>query len=99
MTTELLGQAQVIEAVTFAQADGFRTESVNAQRIRESAYRNGWAATPHSTRWLEGLVLLVNQDILSLPESTLDREVGIALRTMQAITEAECEEIAQRAGL
>src|SRR5436190_1168051 len=98
MTTHLIGQAQAVDdSIPANQGDG-ASESSNSQRIRESAYRVAGVAI-HGTRWLEGVLMMVNNDIAALTEKELDALVGPALRVVDGLSATELDEIAQKAGL
>jgi hypothetical protein len=98
VSTHLLGQAQTVaDSIPANQGDG-ATDSPNSQRIRESAFRVGGIAV-HSTRWIEALVMGVNDNIGALSDKDLDRLVQTALRVVDALPATELDEIAQKAGL
>lgn len=89
------------------QADGYTrpASSPLAQPIRESAMRAARRAVgPDGVRWLEALVRLEiglnpGEELAALAPLHLDRITSRALAAMDALSEAECEALAQRYGL
>jgi hypothetical protein len=102
VTTELLGQAQTIEATVQADGDARpRTEAPTplAKSIRESAMRvRRLAVGDHGARWIEGLLRMeqpaVHFELLT--PLALDGAVSRAIAAMEALSISECEAIAQR---
>lgn len=99
MTTEMIGQAQTVDSSNGPdkQADGYREPSPLQKRIGEIAL--DLLGLIVNARYVEGVIRLTNGSIDTLSYTGLASEIQAAQRVINAISEAECEEIALRHGL
>lgn len=101
MTTELIGQSQTIEATVQADGDARpRGQTTTlAHAIRVSAMRvSSRAVGDQAARWIEGFLRLEqpNAQFDLMHPVALDSAVRRAITAMDAVSIAECEQVAQR---
>lgn len=101
MTTELLGQAQTVEASVQADGDGRSRRAVTALaiKIRESAMRiSSRAIGDQGSRYIEGFLRLEQPyaDFELMHPIALDSAVRRAIVALDAVSIEECELVAAR---